>query len=476
MSKFRGHHLLHAGFLSTLFGAACSPSSGTTDPKAIVKGSTNPSPTSGNGSEAGPGFGADGGFQVGQRDSGARTGDGALTRDGACGSNVMQPEAITVEKNQKINCTADAPEPLVLYIMLDNSGSMDDNNKWTDAVTALTAFVNSDTTAHGSAWTCVSEDGGVVPAPPDLPPPGAGSISIAIQYFHPENVGGNPDECNGSAHGTPAVPVGPLPANAQPIIDSLGNTGPDGNTPTTGALTGGTQFCSGYQTANPDKKCVVVLVTDGQPNGCGLTDDCVDPNASNCVDPGSAGILVPIAQNAFNSSTNSVMTFTVGMQGITPEGFVLLNAIAVAGGSDCTPGSPGSEACNITTGGAQGFLDALNTIRKTVQVTGTTTQTYTTTQTTTLACEWLIPKPKVGETFDKDLVNVNVTIDGQLTRPGNVATSADCTAAGEGWYYDNATTPTKILTCPALCDRLKAATAPKVEVLVGCETKPAIFH
>jgi hypothetical protein len=387
----------------------------------------------------------------------------------------MQPEAIKVERNQTINCTADAPEPLVLYIMLDNSGSMDDNNKWTDAVAALTQFVQSNTSATGSAWTCKNQDGGTVPTPPNLPPPGAGAISIAIQYFHPENVGGNPDECDGSAHGTPAVPVGPLPDNAQPIIDSLGNTGPSGNTPTTGALTGATEFCAGYQTANPDRRCVAVLVTDGQPNGCGLTDNCPNGTNGSCVDPGSAGILVPIATNAF-SAANSVMTFTVGMEGITPEGFVLLNAIAVAGGSDCTPGSPGNEACNITTGGAQGFLDALNTIRKTVQVTGTTTQTYTTTETTTLACEWLIPKPEPGKRFDPKLVNVNVTIENQLTRIGNVETAADCAAAGEGWYYDDPTAPTKILTCPALCDRLKAATTPKVEVLVGCVTEPAIFH
>jgi hypothetical protein len=426
--------------------------------------------------EGGSPFGSEGGgFQVNQRDAGNRTGDGALTRDGACGSNVMQPEAIKVEKNQNINCTATAPQPLVLYIMLDNSGSMDDNNKWTDAVAALTQFVQSDTTAHGSDWTCTSDDGGVVPTPSTLPPPGAGSISIAIQYFHPQNPPANSNDCDGTAHGTPAVPVGPLPDNGQAIINSLGQTSPNGNTPTTGALTGGTQFCSNYQTANPDKKCVVVLVTDGQPNGCGLTDSCPEAGARNCVDPRSAGILVPIAQTA-HDATNSVTTFTVGMQGITPAGFGLLDAIAIAGGSDCTPGTPGNEACNITTGGAQGFLDALNTIRKTVQVTGTTTQTYTTTEQTTLACQWLIPKPEPGKTFDKDLVNVNVTIDGKLTRVGNVQSQADCAAAGEGWYYDDPTAPTQILTCPALCDQLKAATKPQVEVLVGCATEPAIFH
>jgi hypothetical protein len=477
MSKLRGHFLRHVAIVSALFGwAACSPSSGSTDPKLRASANNAAKPGSGDSSlGSGNGLGDAGGFHFGFDASsgfGTGRGDGSLTRDGACGSNVMEPEAIKVEKKRNITCTATAPEPLALYIMLDNSGSMDDNNKWNDAVAAITAFVKSDTTAHGADWACVNEDGGVVPTPPDLPPPGTGSISIAIQYFHPEGVN-NPDECNGSGHSTPAVPMGPLPDNGQAIIDSLGTTGPNGNTPTTGALTGGTQYCASYQASNPGKRCVVVLVTDGQPNGCGLTDNCPD-GGGNCVDPGSAGILTPIASAA--KANNGVITFTVGMQGITPAGFVLLDAIAVAGGSDCTPGTPGNEACNITTGGAQGFLDALNTIRKTVQVTGTSTQTYTATETTTLACQWLIPKPAPGKTFDKGLVNVNVTLGGTTQRLGNVSGQSDCASAGEGWYYDDPNTPTKIMTCPDTCTKLKAATDPKVEVLVGCVTEPAIFH
>src|SRR5262249_15532754 len=150
-----------------------------------------------------------------------------------------------------------------------------------------------------------------------------------------------------------------------------------------------------------------VLVTDGQPNGCNLTDNCPD-GGGNCVDPRSAGILTPIAGNAFGSP-NSVVTFTVGMSGVSADGFALLDAIAIAGGSDCTPGTAGGGACNVTTGGAKVFLEALNTIRHSVQVTGTREQTYTSTVTTTLACEWGIPKPEPGKTFDKKLVNVNFT-------------------------------------------------------------------
>ncbi|HEX7668004.1 MAG TPA: hypothetical protein VF395_00365, partial [Polyangiaceae bacterium] len=148
-----------------------------------------------------------------------------------------------------------------------------------------------------------------------------------------------------------------------------------------------------------------------------------------------------------------------------------------AGGSDCSPGVPGNETCNVTTGGSQGFLDALNTIRKTVQVTTTSSQsvTTTTTQTTTLECEWAIPQPPSGQTFNKDLVNVTLSTGGGAKDPlGYLPAEAGCTAAAGGWYYDDPNTPAKILTCPDTCTMLKAATDTTVEVQVGCATVPAI--
>lgn len=483
MSKRYGSVFGAAG-LGLALHAACSPSSGAPDPSvAAGKGNQHQEAGTGDNVNGGGNGSSDGGGGIifGGDASRRGNGDGALTSDSACGKSVLAPEAITVDASivENIHCTAEAPQPLALYIMLDNSGSMDDSNKWKNAVAAITSFVKSDTTAHGSAWTCVNDDGGTVPPPSDLPPPGAGSISVAIQYFHPQNAPNNSDVCDGSAHSTPAVPMDVLPDNAQPIIDSLGKTSPGGDTPTTGALTGGTQYCASYQAAHPDKKCVVVLVTDGQPNGCGLSDNC-PPDAGNnnggCVDPNSARVLTPIAGDAF--SNDHVITFTVGMSGISPAGFVLLNTIASFGGSDCTPGTPGDEACNVTTGGAQAFLDALNTIRSTVQVTGTSTHTYSTTRTvqTTLACEWLIPKPAPGETFDKGHVNVTFASGGKTTALGNVSTVTDCAAAGDGWYYDDPDAPTKIETCPDTCTKIKTSTDAKVQLLVGCVTQPAIFH
>jgi hypothetical protein len=72
-------------------------------------------------------------------------------------------------------------------------------------------------------------------------------------------------------------------------------------------------------------------------------------------------------------------------------GFALLDAIAIAGGSDCTPDVPGSEACDVSTAGTESFLAALDAIREGVVMTETITEVVTTNVTTTIPCEWSIP-------------------------------------------------------------------------------------
>ncbi|HVU01628.1 MAG TPA: hypothetical protein VHE30_07750 [Polyangiaceae bacterium] len=472
MARFSAHAVVFSGIAFAAAGA-CAPKSGSVDDTSATQKGAGGGASSGGSANGTSGSGAtlayDGGglLGIGNGSSYGRDGGGA---DAKCGELVLEPEAITVETKIDLNCSAETPEPIALYIVLDNSGSMKDDSKWTDAVSALTTFVQSDPSATGKPWTCVDKDGKTVPPPPDLAPPGSGSISVAIQYFHPQNVGSNPNECDGTSHAKPAVPMGPIPANGGAIVGSLGQTGPRGNTPTVGALTGGTNYCAGYQADNPGKKCVVVLVTDGQPNGCGLSSDCPSGGGTDCVDPNSASTLTPIAQTGLQ---NGVVTFTVGMSGVTADGFTLLDAIAVAGGSDCTPGSAGNEACNITTGGAKGFLDALNTIRSTVQVSSAAQQTVTTTQTSTLPCQWTIPTPTDGKKFQKDLVNVSYSIADATTRVGKVASAGDCTAAG-GWYYDVEDAPTRILTCPDTCTQIQSDPKVHVEVLVGCKSEPAV--
>lgn len=101
----------------------------------------------------------------------------------------------------------------------------------------------------------------------------------------------------------------------------------------------------------------------------------------------------------------------------------------------------------------QQFIDALNKIRGAA-----------------LACEYLIPTPE-GGTIDPEKVNVTFTPEGgQPEQWPKYASQAACPATGNGWYYDNDTSPTKILLCPSTCSMVKN-TKGQVDVLFGCATQ-----
>jgi hypothetical protein len=89
-----------------------------------------------------------------------------------------------------------------------------------------------------------------------------------------------------------------------------------------------------------------------------------------------------------------------------------------------------------------------------------------------IACVYDIPDPGMGQTLDKDKVNVdyqpnpNANNEPVYYVPGGIA---DCGPNG-GWYYDDPVNPTQILFCPATCDYVQMSTEGKVTVKFGCET------
>lgn len=85
-----------------------------------------------------------------------------------------------------------------------------------------------------------------------------------------------------------------------------------------------------------------------------------------------------------------------------------------------------------------------------------------------VACDLPIPTPASGE-VDPALVNVRVG-DGTPLVP-RVADGGAC-ASGEGWYYDSPSAPTKVVLCPASCERAqaKAGATPKTELVFGCRS------
>jgi hypothetical protein len=371
--------------------------------------------------------GAGGGISIG---GGTGRPDPANGPDGSCAATTASAEQTVVTK------TITTQSPVALYLVQDRSGSMTDTPKnasqpkWDQATTAMKAFVAD---------------------------PASANLDVALGFF-PIATG----SCDGTNYNTPAVPLARLPSAAQvtavtnaiaqnaPTNRGGGGAGQSG-TPIEGALRGGENYCMVYQAQNPTEKCVVVLITDGAPNGC--SED--------------FGVISGIAADA--KVRANVLTFAIGMDGAD---FNLLDQIATAGGSSCGA----TPSCNVASG-TTSFNDALNAIRTTV------TQTQMVVQSTKLACEYTIPMPADGEKLDRSKVNVQITQDSVSHKVGQVPDEASCASYGNaGWYYDDANNPKSVKFCPSTCSSVDVpdgglpvgTTAPRVDVLFGCQTVSAI--
>jgi hypothetical protein len=88
-----------------------------------------------------------------------------------------------------------------------------------------------------------------------------------------------------------------------------------------------------------------------------------------------------------------------------------------------------------------------------------------------LDCQWAIPPPPPGQTFDPNKVNVKFTDNNGIQKDILKANDlASCDPVNGGWYYDNNANPTTIFACPASCMEIQAATMGKIEILFGCAT------
>lgn len=311
------------------------------------------------------------------------------------------------------SCAATSAEatltPVNMFIIFDKSGSMLNNNKWTNTTKALVHFFKD----QGSA-----------------------GLRVALRFFPDSGCDGA--SCNINVCSEPLVALGPLTSDAAPadsqeqkLIDAVGSKAPNGGTPMYVALAGAEKRATDYQTAHPSEKTVVVLVTDGEPNGC-------DENVNN------------IAKKAAEArSSHGILTYAVGLVG---SGTTTINTIAAAGGT--------MKGIFIGDGNASAdLLAALKAI-----------------QGSQVACDFQMPTMgSMGETIDPTLVNVNYTpgSGGMTTTFGQVAKESDCTAQKGGWFYDNAAKPTTITLCPTTCASVQADEKAKIEILLGCATKPA---
>lgn len=325
---------------------------------------------------------------------------------------------------------------LDVYVMLDKSGSMS-GTRWSSVTTALNTFVDSDE-ARGMGMGIQYYP--LPPKAPVPPPPASCQTDSDCAPYHGDcipiffqcdgAIAPDSDSCNPADYSKPDVQIGVLPVWSDKIKTSINKAKPSGGTPTYPALEGAYHYAKERAKQFPENMVVVVLATDGEPNGCG----------SQNKTPGIAAL----AENALKTSP-SISTFVIDV-GDDAKGD--LGQIAKAGGTE--------KAIDVSDANATTeFLEALNKIRGSV------------------ACEYRIPTPKDGDP-DFDRVNVTITAEGKTSEIGRVATAAECDPSKGGWYYDSPGDPSKILLCHASCQVVKTGSqmAPvDVDVLLGCKSK-----
>jgi hypothetical protein len=250
--------------------------------------------------------------------------------------------------------------------------------------------------------------------------------------------GGTTMGCDINACAAPLVDMGTLTADAAPtdvhegaLVNAVMTSAPlvsGEGTPTYVALAGASQWAVAYQQAHTDQRTVIVLVTDGEPNGCNT----------------QTQAIADIAGNAF--TTAEIRTYAIGLAGV---GENFMNAIAMAGGTD--------QAYFVSDGATAtaDLLAALNAIRGMA-----------------LACDFPVPSStSSGMAIDPSLINVNFsTTAGGEVELGLVGSAAEC-ADQQAWYYDDPMMPTRIMLCPAACTSVTGDANASISILAGCKPR-----
>ncbi len=395
--------------------AACGGGDGGTNGGQGGFAATNGSGGAGAGAGAGginPGTGgaaagpATGGFGAGLIDAPTgQGGGGGLDPDAACASSVFQGEQV----------------PLDMFIMMDKSGSMSNQNKWDAIKTAFTGFVN-DPTSDGIGV-------GIQFFPPDVALPtcfGAPPCPPGCDPFIFTCVPGQGGSCDLNDYLPPAVTIQELPGSRMLLINAMNAKMPGGGTPTSAALASALQSTTAWAAQFPGRKVITVLATDGSPTEC-------DTNIGN---------IAALAATAAAGSP-PVQTFVIGIGNVAN-----LDAIAMAGGT-------GNALIVNPATAAQDFLDAMNAIRGQA-----------------LGCDFGIDaQGPNGETVDFGKVNVLFTPPGATMEETifNVGDAASCDPSVGGWYYDDPINPTLIQMCPTSCSRLTTEQG-TVNIQLGCST------
>jgi hypothetical protein len=272
------------------------------------------------------------------------------------------------------------------------------------------------------------------------------------------------DICDANDYATPKVPFGALsdPTFVSMLTDSLSHHSPGGYTPTGPALTGALKAAQQHAMDNPDRKTVVVLVTDGLPGAfipCQTGMPCTTTPAA-CTPADPPGVATLLSGSTGTSGMPPIQTFVIGIFGPCD-----LNDKSV---NMATP------QANLDTWAAAGGTMKSVIVDTSQDVTQNILNAFKQVQSTVITCQYAIPKNVVGGI---DFMKVNVDFSSNaMTTPTPVhyvVTKDKCDPDTGGWYYDvppDMGTPTQIIACDKSCTDFKAADGAQVDVALGCAT------
>ncbi len=278
--------------------------------------------------------------------------------------------------------------------------------------------------------------------------PSSQGMSATLTFFPNEfsplypDRGGNgiPDEtCDAAEYADADVPLTPLPsADFAAGIDAVTPEDEDhwrSGTPTLPALQGTYQSLLKMKEQNPDASYSVVLVTDGEPQGCpgGIADIAAEV----------AGVSADIQTYVIGVESPTGRNLSPRGGGGEGPGLGNLAAIAEAGGTDHSVFLIDTNDPDKT---SADFAAIIAQIRE-----------------ENFSCEIGIP---TADGATPTMVNVSFeSADGVKT---GYVLDQDC-ASDSGWRYNDPTAPTAIELCPNVCESLRGhALDGQLSVELGC--------
>ncbi|MBI5545510.1 MAG: VWA domain-containing protein [Deltaproteobacteria bacterium] len=259
----------------------------------------------------------------GTEDGGIVAGDGQLPNGDDAGEVDPQDAGPTLAPDTGLGpvCHTEPREvklsPLDLMVVLDLSGSMSFEQKWTNVKAAMKSFVNSPQLAH---------------------------LGVGLQYY-PLRL-----QCRVDAYQQPAVPIGELGGtpDVAPIIAAsldMQQVAGGGGTPMVPMLEGVTAYTKEWLASHPDHKAVVVVATDGVPDSsCTAVTEGL---------PNSLGNALLVVQESATTDP-PVKTFVIGVG----KDLTALNQMAQAGGTEKAILVDTSQNADVA------FLEALTQVRR----------------------------------------------------------------------------------------------------------------